>query len=223
MKKQTPWGYAQHVREIAPGIISHSTASHGGLELNQERWSEFRKVFPAFKPWAGDGWLEEDCDCVLAPLVWPDLFGDEQVFHSVDFALTPLTPGDYMKEPREWLLSPAGAEVLARHERFKAAVADQWIQCGGMSMDAGWSFHYRRVSDGTMRTVGSVDYPPKSMFTGIELDQMQVEYDEAVRKLEAAKAVRQYQRHKPAVPFDEFQCSGAFDGNTVTSDCDSGL
>ena len=31
MRKWTPWGSVQNAEELAPGIISYSTASHGGI------------------------------------------------------------------------------------------------------------------------------------------------------------------------------------------------
>jgi hypothetical protein len=33
----TPWGVADHVSEIAPGVVEVSTPSHGGFHLNAER------------------------------------------------------------------------------------------------------------------------------------------------------------------------------------------
>ncbi len=59
MRKQTPWGTAQNIIELAPGIISYSTASHGGIWLSIER----RAKLPPVKNFlGGDEWWEEDCD-----------------------------------------------------------------------------------------------------------------------------------------------------------------
>jgi hypothetical protein len=62
--KSSPWGSVQHQHEIAPGIISVSTAGHGGIWLSFERQAQL----PAWalqvpssycsKPM----WWEEDCE-----------------------------------------------------------------------------------------------------------------------------------------------------------------
>jgi hypothetical protein len=58
--KQTPWGAAQDFQELAPGIISISTASHGGIWLSGNRRMEIGQYD---KNWLGTSeWWEEDCD-----------------------------------------------------------------------------------------------------------------------------------------------------------------
>jgi hypothetical protein len=57
--KFTPWGQADGQEELAPGIISYSTASHGGIWLSAER----RKALNYDKNWLKTAeWWEEDCD-----------------------------------------------------------------------------------------------------------------------------------------------------------------
>jgi hypothetical protein len=59
MKKQTPWGPSQGEEILAEGIISYSTAGHGGIWLSPER----RKALPPAKNFLGSKeWWEEDCD-----------------------------------------------------------------------------------------------------------------------------------------------------------------
>ena len=59
MRKTTPWGEAQTAEELAPGIISYSTSSHGGIWLSAERRQQlnYDKNFLRTAEW----W-EEDCD-----------------------------------------------------------------------------------------------------------------------------------------------------------------
>ena len=58
---ETPWGEAQNVREIAPGLLEIDTARHGGYWLAPERWARITQLFPSFRPYNGNvGWLEED-------------------------------------------------------------------------------------------------------------------------------------------------------------------
>lgn len=62
MRKQTPWGQADNAVELAPGIVSYSTPSHGGIWLSAER----RKQLPEVKTFlGGNEWFEEDCDWAI--------------------------------------------------------------------------------------------------------------------------------------------------------------
>lgn len=87
-KRFTPWGEAQTVREIAPGITHFTTASHGGVHLTAERHATVKAMFPAFTPFLGEGdgtgpgggsWYEEDCDQTLIYVVFPQFFSAEFV------------------------------------------------------------------------------------------------------------------------------------------------
>jgi len=74
MKKHTPWGFSQTAEQIAPGIIRHDTASHGGYEITQERFEQMPADIRAVNPWAGPLWYEEDEDWALVCLAFPDVF-----------------------------------------------------------------------------------------------------------------------------------------------------
>ena len=59
--KSTPWGTSQHQEHLAPGIVFHSTSSHGGIVLDnnhKNKMEQFR--YSNFRNWARC-W-EEDCD-----------------------------------------------------------------------------------------------------------------------------------------------------------------
>ena len=71
---KTPWGLSQASREIAPGIVWHQTASHGGFFVAPERIAEMPKLLRDFQPWAGAHWYEEDCDWCLVALAFPQHF-----------------------------------------------------------------------------------------------------------------------------------------------------
>lgn len=65
--KNTPWGPAQYTEELAHGIISISTASHGGIWLSEDRRMQIGQYDDNWLHTAE--WWEEDCDwCV--PYVW---------------------------------------------------------------------------------------------------------------------------------------------------------
>ncbi len=69
MATSTPWGAAQTTQHITRGIVSYSTASHGGYHvsktLNQQIPDYFRDT---------EGWYEEDCDWAIVVLFFPAHF-----------------------------------------------------------------------------------------------------------------------------------------------------
>ncbi len=89
MTSFTPWGFANHIVEIAPGIVSYSTPSHGGIHLSDERIAEMPKALQDFVPFGspqpGPGrWFEEDADWSVVALAFPEFFteGDVQAAHA---------------------------------------------------------------------------------------------------------------------------------------------
>ena len=56
-RMNTPWGTAQTQQTLAEGIISVSTASHGGLKLDRKRNAKMPKCLRI-----KGGWYEEDSD-----------------------------------------------------------------------------------------------------------------------------------------------------------------
>ena len=74
----TPWGVADDVTTLAPGICFVSTPSHGGFWLSPERRAEMPEPYRSIKTFAGGNWYEEDCDCALVILAFPDVFPKEQ-------------------------------------------------------------------------------------------------------------------------------------------------
>ncbi|MFV0375591.1 DUF7007 domain-containing protein [Microbacterium sp.] len=64
---RTPWGAAQQVSDVAPGIAVASCAQHGGLKLSTERNS----LIPAALR-NSSGWYEEDCEINIPLHYFPD-------------------------------------------------------------------------------------------------------------------------------------------------------
>ncbi len=59
-KMRTPWGIAQAVEVLAPGIGFVHTAGHGGIKCDRTT----NALIPA--AWrAANGWYEEDCACAI--------------------------------------------------------------------------------------------------------------------------------------------------------------
>ena len=67
--RSTPWGQAQHQEKLADGIISCSTASHGGIWIDAKRQAKL----PACNNWLNSRqWWEEDCDWVIPYIFFRD-------------------------------------------------------------------------------------------------------------------------------------------------------
>jgi hypothetical protein len=75
----TPWGHPDTVREIATGIVSYSTPSHGGIWLSDARVASMPKPLREFSPWAGPNWYEEDCDWAVVAAAFPQFFKPDEV------------------------------------------------------------------------------------------------------------------------------------------------
>lgn len=86
MSKSTPWGVSDYARTQAPGITWHSTPGHGGIELSAARLAAMPASLRSFKPWAGAGWFEEDCDWSIACLAFPEAFEPRSCYYAAQQA-----------------------------------------------------------------------------------------------------------------------------------------
>jgi hypothetical protein len=74
----TPWGRSQHATVVAPGIVRHMTAGHGGYLLDAAATKKVYAKFPTFKTFSGvKNAFEEDCDWAYVALTFPALFPAE--------------------------------------------------------------------------------------------------------------------------------------------------
>lgn len=73
---ETPWGPAEHTKDIGGGILRVDTPSHGGYfvppALNVLVPSIWRES--SFNKQAMNGWYEEDCDWFMVALTFPMQF-----------------------------------------------------------------------------------------------------------------------------------------------------
>lgn len=84
MNVHTPWGPSQSATTVADGIVFHSTASHGGFLLDEERLKTFRESLPTFRPFNGHTkWFEEDCDACAVVVVFRDAFSPDAVANAI--------------------------------------------------------------------------------------------------------------------------------------------
>lgn len=73
----TPWGNADFKKVLAPGILSVSTPSHGGIHVEKE----LNQIIPTYMR-ASDGWYEEDVDWAIVATVFPTAFTEEDREHA---------------------------------------------------------------------------------------------------------------------------------------------
>lgn len=72
-----PWGKVESPHEIAPGIWTVSTPSHGGILVSAERRAAMPTHLRDFQTFAGGNWYEEDCDWSVVALAFPEYFSEE--------------------------------------------------------------------------------------------------------------------------------------------------
>ena len=75
---QTPWGTAQTVRTLADGIVSVTTARHGGIRVSPERMELIPEdLRRGCIEWSdGTGWFEEDCMWSVVYDTFPECFSE---------------------------------------------------------------------------------------------------------------------------------------------------
>lgn len=144
----TPWGRAEIVREIADGIVSVSTPSHGGIWLSHSRLKAMPYPLRVIKRWEtpDSPWFEEDCSSARVICSFPEHFDDRAVHHAL-LALEGFYPAalDALKD--------MGAEgtylaCLRDRESFLTAHAESWERVSSGTWKDGWIVCLRRVGDG---------------------------------------------------------------------------
>lgn len=115
----SPWGMPESITGIAPGIFIITTASHGGYYLAPPQWARLKALFPSFQPFARvDGWLEEDCDAVLAPLVFPEFFDNEALFFAVHSVRGMGLSMPRFSDAVRYLATDAATPIMQRAAKF---------------------------------------------------------------------------------------------------------
>jgi hypothetical protein len=73
--KMTPWGKTQTAEILAPGIVSYSTAGHGGIHIDElhEKFIMERYLVKEIDNFLGSTkWFEEDCDWAIPYYIFRD-------------------------------------------------------------------------------------------------------------------------------------------------------
>ena len=172
----TPWGHPQQQTQIGEGIVVVSTAGHGGIWLSPIRWADFSALFPTFKPFAGPPWLEEDCDVCLAALAFPSAFSTQAVANAVEMVINyGGSNGDYFKEAKAWLQTPAAERVRSIHAQATAENANKWERGSMGTSGQGWSVCLTNTTTKETKREQFTDYPTQQFYTEAELEALREE------------------------------------------------
>lgn len=150
---RTPWGSADVVNHLAPGIASVHTASHGGIKLSPER----NAMVPAALR-RRSGWYEEDCEAHIVMMTFPDDLGlNDKAAAAAVQSVKDWFPDGYEKAfgvslgPDESFLR-AAQQSKAGREAFRVAHADDHVTTGELSQS--WAPPGYRVITTERRTTG---------------------------------------------------------------------
>lgn len=146
MTVHTPWGTAQHSERYAEGVIFYSTASHGGFHLDEKKLAEMPTALRAIKPYAGEGWYEEDEDWTIVALAFPELFTDWDVHCAVRTAYARWRGKERFPEAIQWLQSDAkGAELHARVVAWRRSNGHFFEMGSAGTCGKGWTVRATRI------------------------------------------------------------------------------
>ena len=208
-----------------PGLVFHSTAGHGGFELSAARWKRLRGILGPVKSYAGEGWLEEDCDWALAAIALSEWFTDAEIF-SAFLSIKTYQPGPYARG----LALPG---MLERMRAYYAAAAKHlrtgcFGSAGPKAEEAGfaWSGTIYTLDDSLTIGFASREYP--SIPDAATVETLPANIRILTRHETAAKPFPLELPKPPAARAPErdpweMDFGGVFDGVSVTSDADPGL
>lgn len=149
---ETPWGPAQDIEEIAPGIVSVSTAGHGGIWISPERYEAMPTALRAYPTFTGSrGWYEEDSDALIVIAAFPDAFPASAVASAMGTIEAAQgiahLPSAFGALHAGWTgPSRRHADEIARGWREQNAM--HWKRGSSFTKSGGWLVFFRRVSDG---------------------------------------------------------------------------
>ncbi len=119
----TPWGLSDYGTQYdeAGELVFWTTPGHGGFKVADTLLSKMPAALRAFKPWAAEGWYEEDCDWAIVAFAFPDLFTDGELFNAnrtfdmtVDY-FKPILLHAFLRD------DPQGQAIKARVDAFYQA------------------------------------------------------------------------------------------------------
>lgn len=117
--KSSPYGAIQTAKQIAPGLWSVSTASHGGIQVYPQRQGAMPEHLRLSRTW-----FEEDCEWALVALAFPNDFSPAQV---ADAILTVCNAYPEAYEAHVGVALVAGQSRARDQAMFKAAHVGDYV------------------------------------------------------------------------------------------------
>lgn len=149
---ETPWGSADHVERVCPGVQAVSTSGHGGYAVMPEVVAKWPQALRDFVPFAGPGWYEEDCDWSVVVAAMPEHFGIVKQAAAVKMIrmmttrrMSPPTDHDFKYEPLvRWLASDEAKPLVTRVDEWLEANAraGRYESSSAGTGGAGWRLHW---------------------------------------------------------------------------------
>jgi hypothetical protein len=115
----TPWGNSDSKHILAPGILSLSTPSHGGIKVEKE----LNLLIPDYMR-SPDGFYEEDVDWAIVATVFPHAFTPEDKAHARK-TLRDWVPSAYERYYKE--IIPPGQSRKKDEAAFKVAHKNDYL------------------------------------------------------------------------------------------------
>lgn len=118
MATHTPWGDSQSSQKLAPGIITYSTAGHGGIHLSPSLNAQVAECWRR-----KDGWYEEDLDWAIVAFHFPDVFSKDLAY--AKGVLRDWYPDEYQQVTGETLTPETSLKL--RDRAFREATKDKLV------------------------------------------------------------------------------------------------
>ena len=126
-REATPWGASQGATAYAEGVVFHSTASHGGFHLSEER-----NTLVDHRLRRHNGWYEEDAEWAIVALTFPNLFTSLER-RSADQTVKDTWP-DAWEAIKGTILEP-GQSFEKDRRAFHNRHAEDWIVVSAIRSD----------------------------------------------------------------------------------------
>ncbi|MBZ9673096.1 hypothetical protein LB543_22190 [Mesorhizobium sp. ESP7-2] len=145
----TPWGPSHGATVYAEGVISHSSAGHGGFKLSAE---QNREVHPMLR--AVGGWYEEDEAWAIVALSFPHLFTSLERRHA-ERTIKDSWP-DAWEAISGTILAP-GESRTKDQRTFEAQHATDWVVVSAITSQQHTGFVECVATPGGKRGAGTED------------------------------------------------------------------
>jgi len=118
---QTPWGASDGAYAYGPGVVFHFTPSHGGFRLDARELASIpaNVLAATYQQQGARGWFEEDEDCNVVVLAFPDMFDAADIARAADR----LAGEGALRAAAHWRVVAEAPETLPSNRLYAQAAA----------------------------------------------------------------------------------------------------